>query len=222
MDIEINEENLHLQEMAEAEETIKELKEKNRMLNLRLSRAKQQIDYMKDVEQANFSDLRWCSSLKYVPSSEKDELVYNVNGKYRIGFFDKNRFVCVNKFNGRTISFIKVLSWAYTDTDLYQNKKATPDKEKAKMSKYREERSQKFNAYCGVNQDVNPDDFEIEEKNLEIEISSGYIYDGYCPCGNSMDLYLNSEGNIYMNGEYICNISDKLSIMNEIYDYEED
>ena len=190
------------------ETTVSELKKEIKKLKMLLGRAKSEIEYLNERFKVNYSDLRWCSSLKYIPSKESDQIVYNVNGKNRIGFFDKENFVARNKYNGRTISFIKVLSWAYINIDLYQNKKTTPKEIQKEMETYRRLRNEKFNAYCGINQDVNPDDFEFDEKKIDIDFTSGPT--GYCYSAGEVGIY--SDGGVYVGDDEIFNVRDYMNV----------
>jgi hypothetical protein len=46
-----------------------------------------------------------------------------------------------------------------------------------------------------------------DNDDIEIDCDSGFAYDGYCPCGNSMDLYITGDGDVWMNDcEVVFNI----------------
>ena len=117
-------------------------------------------------------------------------------------------FVARNKYNGKTISFIKVLSLAYINIDLYQNKKTTPKEIQKEMENYRKLRNEKFNAYCGINQDVNPDDFEFDEKKIDVDFTSGPT--GYCYSAGEVGI--SSDGGVYVGDNEIFNVRDYMNV----------
>lgn len=191
------EEDLQLQEVKQLEEKIDSLEKENQKLTLKIKSLQKQIEYNKNLYEANFSDHFWRSTKQKYPTIIDKEIVYNVGGNYRIGFFDTDKKVFRNKYNGMEIDFIKVSSWCYLDSTLKECEN-TPKRVKQAIIEYRDKRKEQREIYQNK-QDDNDD--------IEIDCDSGFAYDGYCPCGNSMDLYITGDGDVWMNDyEVVFNI----------------
>lgn len=150
------EENLQAQEIQQADAELDELKEENQRLRIKIGLLENANKYLKYLLEANFADHRWCSTRKLYPTFEDKEIVYNVAGNYRIGFWDHKKKSFVNKFNGRRISFIKVASWFYLDHSRDGYGKVPADVRQA-IDEYRDERRRWTNR-----EEFNDDGDEIE------------------------------------------------------------
>lgn len=133
------EELMQAQEMQQVEAELDELKAENQKLRIKVGLLENANKYLKGLCEANFADYCWRSTRKQYPTSEDKEIVYNVAGNYRIGFWDHKNKSFVNKFNGRRISFIKVASWCYLDNSRDGYKKVPADVRQA-VDEYRDER----------------------------------------------------------------------------------
>lgn len=178
-----------MQEMQQAEAKLDELKEENQRLRIKAGVMENANEYLKDLLEANFADYCWRSTRKSYPTSEDKEIVYNVAGNYRIGFWDHKKKSFVNKFNERRISFIKVASWCYLDNSRDGYEKVPADVRQA-VDEYREERRRWTNR-----EEFNDDGDEIEVIPLDgIAADDEYF------------VTIDSDGNVWINDSPTFNI----------------
>ena len=146
--------------------------------------------------EANFADYCWRSTRKQYPTSEDKEIVYNVAGNYRIGFWDHKNKSFVNKFNGRRISFIKVASWCYLDNSRDGCEKVPADVRQA-VDDYRKERRRW----------TNPEEFNDDGDVIEVIPLDGIAYDD-----NGYFVTIESDGELWLNDLNIFNILDFIEV----------
>lgn len=193
------EENIQAQEMqqaeAEFEAKLDELKAENQRLRLKVGLLENANEYMKDLCEANFADYFWRSTRKLYPTIEDKEIVYNVGGYYRIGFFDFKKKSFVNKFNGHKISFIKVASWCYLDgsRDGYAE---VPADIRLAVDEYRDERRRW----------TNPEEFDGEGDEIEVIPLDGIATD------DEYFVTIESDGNVWINDSPTFNILNFIEV----------
>lgn len=194
------EENIQAQEMqqaeAEFEAKLDELKAENQSLRLKVGFLENANEYLKGLCEANFADYFWRSTRKLYPTIGDKEIVYNVGGSYRIGFFDLEKKTFVNKFNGRRISFVKVASWCYLDNSRDGFGKV-PAKVRQAIDEYREERSRW----------TNREEFNDEGDEIEVIPLDGIAadYDDYF-------VTIESDGSVWINDSPTFNILDFIEV----------
>lgn len=196
------EENLQVQEMQRAEAKLDELKEENQRLRIKVGLLDNANKYLKSLLKANFADHRWRSTRKLYPTSGNKEIVYNVAGNYRIGFWDHKKKSFVNKFNGHMISFMKVASWCYLDNSMDGYGKVPADVRQA-IDEYRDERRRWTNRE-GFNDDgdeieIIPIDGIADDDEYFVTIDS----DGTAWINDSPTFNILNFIEVYKNGEKI-------------------
>lgn len=189
------EENLQVQEMQRAEAELDELKEENQRLRLKVGLLDNANKYLKYLLEANFADHRWCSTRKLYPTFEDKEIVYNVGGYYRIGFFDFKKKSFVNKFNGRKISFVKVASWCYLDGSRDGYGKVPADIRLA-VDEYRDERRRW----------TNPEEFDGEGDEIEVIPLDGIAAD------DEYFVTIESDGSVWINDSPTFNVLNFIEV----------
>lgn len=190
------EENLQVQEMQRAEAELDELKEENQRLRLKVGLLDNANKYLKYLLEANFADHRWCSTRKLYPTFEDKEIVYNVAGNYRIGFWDHKKKSFVNKFNGLRISFIKVASWCYLDhsRDGYGK---VPANVRQAIDEYRDERRRW----------TNREEFNDDGDEIEIIPIDGIAHDD-----DGIFVSIESDGEVWVNDSPTFNILNFIEV----------
>lgn len=189
------EENLQVQEMQRAEAELDELKEENQRLRLKIGLLENANEYLKDLCEANFADYFWRSTRKLYPTIEDKEIVYNVGGYYRIGFFDFKKKSFVNKFNGRKISFVKVASWCYLDGSRDGYAKVPADIRLA-VDEYRDERRRW----------TNPEEFDGEGDEIEVIPQDGIAAD------DEYFVTIESDGSVWINDSPTFNVLNFIEV----------
>lgn len=190
------EENLQAQEIQQADAELDELKEENQRLRIKIGLLENANKYLKYLLEANFADHRWCSTRKLYPTIGDKEIVYNVAGNYRIGFWDHKKKSFVNKFNGRRISFMKVASWCYLDNSRDGYGKVPANVRQA-IDEYRDERRRWTNR-----EESNYDGDEIEVIPL-----SGIAHDD-----DGLFVSIDSDGNVWINDSPTFNILNFIEV----------
>lgn len=184
------EELMQVQELQQLEAELDEQKAENQRLRIKVGLLENANKYLKSLCEANFADYCWRSTRKLYPTSGDKEIVYNVAGNYRIGFFDHKKKVFVNKFNGRRISFIKVASWCYLDNSRDGYEKVPADVRQA-VDDYREERRRW----------TNPEEFDGDGDEIEVIPLDGIAYDD-----NGYFVTIDSNGVLWINDLSLFNI----------------
>lgn len=184
------EELMQVHELQQIEAELDELKAENQRLRIKVGLLENANKYLKGLCEANFADYCWRSTRKLYPTSGDKEIVYNVAGNYRIGFFDHKKKAFVNKFNGRRISFIKVASWCYLDNSRDGYEKVPADVRQA-VDDYREERRRW----------TNPEEFDGDGDVIEVIPLDGIAYDD-----NGYFVTIDSDGVLWINDLSLFNI----------------
>ena len=192
----LEEELMHVQELHQVEAELNELKDENQRLRIKVGVMENANKYLKGLLEANFADYCWRSTRKSYPTFGDKEIVYNVAGNYRIGFWDHEKKAFVNKFNGRRISFVKVASWCYLDNSR-DGFGEVPAKVRQAIDEYREERSRW----------ANREEFDGDGDEIEIITLDGIAAD------DEYFVTIDSEGNVWIND------SPTFSILNFIEVY---
>lgn len=192
----LEEELMHVQELQQVEAELNELKDENQRLRIKAGVLENANKYLKGLLEANFADYCWRSTRKSYPTIGDKEIVYNVAGNYRIGFWDHKKKSFVNKFNGRRISFIKVASWCYMNNSVDGYGKVPADVRQA-IDEYRDERRRW----------TNPEEFSGDGDVIEVIPLGGIAadYDGYF-------VTIDSDGEVWINDHSIFNILNFIEV----------
>ena len=181
--------------MQQAEAKLDELKVENQRLRIKAGVLENVNKYLKDLLEANFADYCWRSTRKSYPTFGDKEIVYNVAGNYRIGFWDHKKKSFVNKFNGRRISFIKVASWCYMDNSVDGYGKVPADVRQA-IDEYRDERRRW----------TNREEFDVDCDEIEIIPLDGIAAD------DEYFVTIDSDGNVWINDSPTFNILNFIKV----------
>ena len=190
------EENMQAQEMQQVDAELDELKDENQRLRIKVGLLENANKYLKGLCEANFADYFWRSTRKLYPTIEDKEIVYNVGGNYRIGFFDLEKKAFVNKFNGRRISFVKVASWCYLDNSR-DGFGEVPAKVRQAIDEYREERSRW----------ANREEFSGDGDVIDVIPLGGIAYDG-----DGFFVTIESDGELWLNDLSLFNILNFIEV----------
>lgn len=190
------EELMQVQKLQQIEAELDEQKAENQMLRIKVGLLENANKYLKGLCEANFADYFWRSTRKLYPTIGDKEIVYNVGGNYRIGFFDLEKKTFVNKFNGRRISFIKVASWCYLDNSRDGYGKVPADVRQS-VDEYRDERRRW----------TNPEEFDDDGDVIEVIPLSGIAYDD-----NGYFVTIDSDGNVWINDSPTFNILNFIEV----------
>lgn len=189
------EELMQVQELQQMEAELDELKAENQRLRIKVGLLENANKYLKDLLEANFSDYCWRSTRKSYPTFGDKEIVYNVAGNYRIGFWDHEKKSFVNKFNGRRISFIKVASWCYMDNSVDGYGKVPADVRQA-VDEYRDERRRWTNC----------EEFDGDGDEIEVIPLNGIADD------DEYFVTIDSDGNVWINDSPTFNILNFIEV----------
>lgn len=189
------EELMQAQEMQQVEAELDELKAENQRLRIKAVVLENANKYLKDLLEANFADYCWRSTRKSYPTFGNKEIVYNVSGNYRIGFWDHEKKSFVNKFNGRRISFIKVASWCYMDNSVDGYGKVPADVRQA-VDEYRDERRRW----------TNREEFDGDGDEIEVIPLNGIAAD------DEYFVTIDSDGNVWINDSPTFNILNFIEV----------
>lgn len=189
------EELMQVQELQQIEAELDEQKAENQRLRIKVGLLENANKYLKGLCEANFADYFWRSTRKLYPTIEDKEIVYNVGGYYRIGFFDFKKKSFVNKFNGRKISFVKVASWCYLDNSRDGYGKVPAEVRQA-VDEYRDERRRW----------TNPEEFDGEGDEIEVIPLDGIAAD------DEYFVTIDSEGNVWINDSPTFNILNFIEV----------
>lgn len=193
------EELMQVQELQQIEAELDEQKAENQRLRIKVGLLENANKYLKGLCEANFADYFWRSTRKLYPTIGDKEIVYNVGGIYRIGFFDLEKKAFVNKFNGRRISFVKVASWCYLDNSRDGFGKV-PAKVRQAIDEYREERREERSRWA------NREEFDGDGDEIEIIPLDGIADD------DEYFVTIDSDGNVWINDSPSFNILNFIEV----------
>ena len=117
----LEEELMHVQELHQVEAELNELKDENQRLRIKVGVMENANKYLKGLLEANFADYCWRSTRKSYPTFGDKEIVYNVAGNYRIGFWDHEKKAFVTSSTGAGLASSRLhlgATWITPGTDL--------------------------------------------------------------------------------------------------------
>ena len=156
-----------------------------------------QDKYKDYLLEANFSDLIWNSTRKYMPTDEKSLIVYNTKNGYRVGCFVTETKVFINAFNHLEKNFANVLSWAYLDITKRAKKRVSKET-LDEVNLYRDELERSKSHFVDTHE---------HEDEIEIEVcNTGYLQD------DEDVVVLEDDGTVWINDKESFNIYNHVRI----------